>query len=425
MRRIWIMAALCLLAAAVALAGGAGEAGKAPKAAPAKLTVALNFPATDVTFKNIQTIAAEFVKGNPGTEVEVVNPPDYENTMKTKMAANDLPDVFTTHGWSVMRYSEYLRALNDRPWFGKINPSIKPVVTDAAGKVYVLPMDVDMAGIAFNAGVLDEAGVDPFALKSWDDFMAACAKVKAAGKIAVAIGGSAGDDRWTVGNFFDWVAPSFLIADDKQNYRAALMDGSFDWANWVPVAQLLVTFRDKGYLNPDYTQGTWQDVGKLIAAGKAAFGLFGNYLIGEAKKYNPEGRYGFMPVPAAHAGDTPTLITGERTAIGLWKDGRAMAASLKLLDYLAEPANVNLVAKGNAIPTGLVGTGYKTDAGDLTPYFDKVGGYRTFPYFDRVYLPSGMWDTMCYTGTGLLASTMTPAQAADKMKADYLSLMKK
>lgn len=421
MKRIWITAA-ALVAATVVFASGTGETGKA---APAKLTVALNFPATDVTFTSIQGIAAAYVKANPGTTIDVVNPPDYENTMKTKMAANDLPDLFTTHGWSVMRYSEYLRVMNDRPWFGKINPSIKPVVSDTAGKVYVLPMDVDMAGIAFNKDVLDQAGVDPFAIKTWQDFMAACEKVKAAGKIGVALGGSSGDDRWTVGNFFDWVAPSFLITSPRMNYQKALKDGTFDWKNWVPVAQLLVTFRDKGYLNPDYTQGTWQDVGKSIAAGKAAFGLFGNYVIGEAKKYNPSGNYGFMPVPAASADDSPSLITGERTAIGIWKDDKAMAASLAFIDYLAQPQNINLVAKGNGIPTGLVGEGYKTDAGDITPYYDKVKGNRAFPYFDRVFLPSGMWDTMCYSGTGLLANTMTTAQAADKMKADYLSLMKK
>ena len=39
--------------------------------------------------------------------------------MKTKMAANDLPDLWTTHGWSVNRYSEYLRPLNDREWAKK------------------------------------------------------------------------------------------------------------------------------------------------------------------------------------------------------------------------------------------------------------------------------------------------------------------
>lgn len=29
---------------------------------------------------------------------------DYESTMKTRMASNDLPDIFETHGWSLIRY---------------------------------------------------------------------------------------------------------------------------------------------------------------------------------------------------------------------------------------------------------------------------------------------------------------------------------
>ncbi|HEY9594106.1 MAG TPA: ABC transporter substrate-binding protein [Spirochaetia bacterium] len=410
MKRLVSVLVLCMVALAVS-------------AAPTRLTVAINFPVTDVTFANIQAIASSFAKANPGVQIDVVNLPDYENTMKTKMAARDLPDLWTTHGWSVIRYSEYLRPLNDRPWFSKISPSIKPVVTDSTGRVFVLPLDVDMAGIVFNKDVLDRAKVDPYAIRTWDDFMAACEKIKALGKTAVDIGGSSGDDRWTVGNFYDWVAPSFLVTNPKTSQEKALADGRFDWNNWKQVAQLIVTFRDRGYLNPDYTQGTWQSIGQNLASGKDAFGFFGNYLIGEAKKYNPKGHYGFMPVPAASADDTPSLITGERTAIGVGKDGKAMAVSLKLLDYLAQPQNINRVAKGNAIPTGLVGAGYKTDAGDLTPYYDRVKSVRAFPYFDRVYLPSGMWDTMCITGVGLLANTMTVQQAADEMRNTYSALL--
>ena len=41
---------------------------------------------------------------------------DYENTLKTRMAANELPDVFQTHGWSILRYKEYLMNLQDQPW---------------------------------------------------------------------------------------------------------------------------------------------------------------------------------------------------------------------------------------------------------------------------------------------------------------------
>jgi len=393
----------------------------AASAAERRLTVALNVSQADATFTAVTAIAQDYVKQHPGVAIDVVALPVYEQTMKTKMAANDLPDLWSTHGWSVARYSEYLTPLNDQPWFGKINPTIKPVITDKAGKVFVLPFDVDVAGIAFNRAVLDKAGVDPFGIKTWDDFKAACAKVKASGKIPVHIGGSA-KDSWTVGNFYDWVAPSFLITNEKKNFRTALKDGSFDWKSWGQVAKLLVEFRDAGYLNPDYTQGTWQDVGQKMAAGEAAFGFYGNNVIGEAKKFNPAGKYGFIPVPAAGKDDAPSLITGERVTLGVWKDSKHKADALDFLSFCARPENVNRIATINGNPTGLVGSAYRSEQGDLAPYFAKIGGVRGFPYFDREYLPNGMWDSMCNTGMGLLANTMNLDQAIAKMKEDYLSL---
>lgn len=411
MKTVWRIGFISVLAA-VAFAAAAAEK---------KLTVAVNFPQSDATFAAITAIAQDYMKQNPGVSIDVVALPQYEHAMKTKMAANDLPDVFSTHGWSVARYSEYLTPLNDQPWFPKINPTIKPVITDKAGKVFVLPFDVDVAGVAFNREVLDKAGVDPFRIKTWDDFKAACAKVKAIGKVPVHIAGGA-PDSWTVGNFYDWTAPSFLITSEKKNFRTALKDGSFDWKNWAPVAKLLVDFRDAGYLNPDYTQGTWQDVGQKLAAGEAAFGFFGNYVIGEAKKYNPKGKYGFIPVPAAGKDDAPSLITGERVTLGVWKDTKEKAEALRFLAFCARPENVSRVATINGNPTGLVGAGYRSEQGDLTPYFDKIAGVRGFGYFDREYLPSGMWDSMCNTGMGLLANTMTLDQAVAKMKNDYVTL---
>jgi raffinose/stachyose/melibiose transport system substrate-binding protein len=387
-----------------------------------KLTFAINWLPNDQISKTYQDMAAAYTAQNPGVQIEVAAlGSQYEPIMKTKMAANDLPDLFTTHGWSVIRYSEYLTPLNDQAWFAKINPAIKPVITNESGKVFVLPMDTEVAGVVFNKDVLDKAKVNPYKIRTWDDFKAACAAVKKIGKVPVHIGGNPKDD-WTIGNFYDWTAPSFLITNDKDNSRKALSDGSFDWKKWGPVAKLLTDFRDEGYLNPDYTQGTWEDVGKKLASGDVAFGFFGSYLIGEAKKYNPSGHYGFMPVPAASAADTPTVITGERAAIGVWKDSPNKAEALKFLAFLAQPENVNKVATVNANPTGLVGAGFKSALGDLAPYYDKLVGVRGFPYFDRAYLPSGMWDSMCKTGTGLLAKTMTLDQAVDKMKGDYQGL---
>ena len=53
---------------------------------------------------------------------------DYESTMKTRMASNDLPDIFETHGWSLIRYKEYLTDLSGEPWAGQLNKAALGVI---------------------------------------------------------------------------------------------------------------------------------------------------------------------------------------------------------------------------------------------------------------------------------------------------------
>ena len=36
-------------------------------------------------------------------------------------------------------------------------------------------------------------------------------------------------------------------------------------------------------------------------------------------------------------------------------------------------------------------------------YLDKYADVETFPYFDREYCPSGLWDVICSTGQDVLA----------------------
>ena len=69
---------------------------------------------------------------------------DYNQYLGARAASNDLPDIFVTHGWSVVRYSEYLRPLNDQPWFSQIEPSFMENIEDENGQVYVLPINMDL-----------------------------------------------------------------------------------------------------------------------------------------------------------------------------------------------------------------------------------------------------------------------------------------
>jgi raffinose/stachyose/melibiose transport system substrate-binding protein len=84
-------------------------------------------------------IARAFMQENPDVEVDLQFPgSEYENILKVKMAANDLPDVWDTHGWAVIRYGNYLADLRDEEWVKDMTDTIRDVVTDESGKVHAL-----------------------------------------------------------------------------------------------------------------------------------------------------------------------------------------------------------------------------------------------------------------------------------------------
>ena len=322
----------------------------------------------------------------------------YEELMKTKMSANELPDVFTTHGWSVARYSDYLEPVNDMEWAADINEQIKPVITDADGNMYVLPIDMDIAGIICNITVLEEAGVNPDDIKTWNDFAAACDKIKAAGKTPIHMGGK---DSWTIGQYFDWAAPSYYITDEGTSQADALKSGEFDTAAWEKVAGMMDEWVKAGYFNEDVLTADYNADTQALAQDEAAFCFYGNSGIVDTLNVNPDANLGMIPIPSASAEDEPSLIAGEDIAVGVWKDSEVKEEAIELLNYLAQPEVAKTICEAAGNKSGI--NGVEAEIGDIGTYYDKYADVETFPYFDREYLPSGMWDVMCATGADILA----------------------
>lgn len=371
------------------------SASPAPKT-NAKLTFMTNIGG--VQFETLDQIAKAFTK-ETGIAVEAISPGStYEEMMKTKMAAKDLPDLWTTHGWSVARYSEYLRPLNDQPWASQVSPSIKTLITDKNNQIYVLPMDVDLAGIVYNRDMMKELGIKVEELTTWAKFEQAMEKVKAAGYTPLHIGGK---DNWTIGQFFDWVAPSLYTTNDSKNYRDALKNGTFDWKLWREILEMLDRWNKAGYLNKDNLTSDYMATSRGMAAGKVAFGFHGNSVINEVKTQNAKANFGMMHIPAKDESDKPVLIGGEKTAIGVWKNSKFEKEVLQFLTYLAKKENIEKVASSNSLPAGL--TGMTSNTGDIAQDYEKFAKTKTISYFDREYLPSGMWDDLCTTGAAVLA----------------------
>ncbi|MBD0382544.1 ABC transporter substrate-binding protein [Paenibacillus sedimenti] len=365
-------------------------------------------------------IANDYIKENPNVEVDLQFPgSEYENIMKVKMAANDMPDIFDTHGWAVIRYGTYLADLKDQPWVPQLTDTIKDVVTDKSGKVHALVLSEAKDGLTYNADLLKKYNID--VPKTFDELMAAAEKLKSESKGEVTPFYFSGIDDWMIGQFFDYFATSLLISP-KQNEAQALLDNKMDWNKWNQLPEKFLEMYKKGFMNKDVLTAKYSDLSGLFAQGKVAFTLLGPSFADEVHKVNPNLKIGFMPVPSMVAGDEPNFSGGERLTMGASKDSKNLEEAKKLVAYFAKPDNMAKFANVTKLPPGLKGV---TAKHEFTEYYDKYASIRVFPYFDRVYLPNGMWDVLCKSGSALLGGQITPQQYSDKMKQEVERLRKK
>lgn len=396
-----------------------GQETQGSQAAAAELSGELEIVtnADEQTFNAVNGIFEKFMEEYPGVKISYTTQgSDYEQLMKARMASNDLPDIFATHGWSVARYSEYLRPLNDQPWAGTVEESFKRNIENADGQIFVLPLNMDQGGLMYNKTLLAELGIE--IPKTWDEFMAACQLAKDKGYTGVFI---AGKDSRQPANLMDIAATTFLASCEDKGYTVQLADGSFDWNNWTPVSQLLMDLKAKGYLNVDCVTCDPVDAAPRMAENNILFLMSSSPdLIGQAQEINPEAQYGMAPIPALNDSYEPAFCGGEREAYGIWKDTENEALCLALLDYMAKPENVKIVCEASGKRPAIQNV--SPDLGSVAEDYATYADTAIYPFFDRVYLPNGMWSTMKTIGSALIGEEMTVEESVQTMQADYETL---
>jgi raffinose/stachyose/melibiose transport system substrate-binding protein len=372
-----------------------------------------------VQFDLLKGIADEFTKDNPDVKLDFSSPgADYENIMKVKMASNDMPDVFSTHGWAVARYGDFLLDLSSEPWASQVEPGIKALVTNGKGQLLVLPMDKNNWGIVYNADVMAKYGVK-MPLKTFDDFIAACKTIKTKSKGTVSPMNIPGGDIWPLGQVFDQLAtPAFTTA--AKNDQKALLDGTFDWNKWSGLVSKINDMYKAGYFNQDIFTEKTSDCAKSFGEGTSAIIFYGNSLVQDAKKYNPSFKAGLQPLPSIVPGDDMSFLSGEQTTFGIWKGSKHIDAAKRFLRELAKPENVKRLCESEQILPGIKNV--DADIGWPTPYYKQFKNIRNFAIFDRVFLPNGMWDLICKDGAEMFSGNISPQQFSVDMKQNYTRL---
>ena len=207
----------------------------------------------DTTVKTATAQIAAFNALNTGVTVKLDTRPagtDGDNAVKTKLATGDMAEVFSYNSGSLMAAldpAKNLVPLTNEPYMSTIQDSFKPAVT-YKGQIYGIPNGTAMGGgILYNKKVFAQLGLS--VPKTWADFMANNAKIKAAG-IAPVI--QTYGDTWTsqlfvLADFHNIAAADPNWADNYTNNKAKYVDQPA-----LSSFQRLEAVSKAGYLNKDF-----------------------------------------------------------------------------------------------------------------------------------------------------------------------------
>lgn len=328
-----------LLAACSILSGASAQAGKAP------VTLSLIANQDWVQKPYMKTAWANYEKAT-GNKLDIQALPidNWENVMKVRAAAGELPDIVMTFSGPVlvaMKPSANFFDLSKEAFVKDLKPFVLPQVT-LDGKVYGLPLwEGSVSGTLYNKEIFKKLGI---ALpKTQEEFWKACETIKKAGITPIYL---AFKDVWPLLPQFglDQIAQKYPNMVERLNTNKLKFTDMPEMTKLVGFYKTLV---DKGYLGTDFMSNTWDGQASALAEGKYAMALaWDAYLYSDLEPKYPgkSASFGIMPffmnVSAEGSYEGPNACV---TMVN--KKSKNAAAALEFLRFLAKPENLNLAYK--------------------------------------------------------------------------------
>jgi ABC-type glycerol-3-phosphate transport system substrate-binding protein len=231
--------------------------------------------------KALSTVVDKFNQANAGkVRVSVdINPdwPTYQEKVKTMIAANQTPDLFNYNfnpndlsrqqSGKLLDFTPYM----DDQWKARFSEQdLKAMTVD--GKLTSIPFE--KAGILFyyNKELFNKAGIAEFP-KTWDEFFAACEKLKSAGVTPISL--MTADDAWHTTNAFTYLAASIAGTSVFDSGK------SLDTPEVAKAAEYLKKLF--AYSTPDALGGNYAVSSNNFLTGNTAMIIDGPWMIGSIK----------------------------------------------------------------------------------------------------------------------------------------------
>ncbi|WP_161601460.1 ABC transporter substrate-binding protein [Paenibacillus luteus] len=342
----------------------------------------------------LKEINKKFHEKYPNITIEYENAPvdQYQTLIKTRFASGDAPDIVgvAPGTWKVpFVEAGYLMDLSDRPWVSRLQEGAKEMES-MDGKVYALPLDQNAIGVIYNKKIFADMGLS--IPKNWEEFLALCEQIKAAGITPLAIGNK---DLWVTQIIPYAMAPSAIYRDnpdfDQQMYEG---NATFVGSAWNQMMEDYISLDEKGYFNKGILGTNYDQMVQLMATDKTSMMVMGNWALPAILAVNPDVELGMFPLPYVKAGEKVFVSSAIALGIGASANTEHPEEVKKYIDFWAEKENNEMLLKqAKAFPVFTdVNPDLDETLKELIPYLN-VG---THNFLDQNW-PSGVQDTM-FTG---------------------------
>lgn len=344
MRKLALLSALVLASAAAAQSGN--------------LSGTVTVWSWDVAAKALQSTVPSFNKKYPNVKVNVVdlgNQNTYDRGLAGCAAGGaDLPDVYSIeNNEAEVFWARFPDCFTDLNTLGADKlaanfPAFKWTELTANGKRYAMPWDSGPVVMFYRRDLYQQAGVNPGAITTWDDFIAAGRKVNAkfGNGVKMATISNGQDDEWfrMLANqngcfYFDNEARQVTVAQPGCVAALNTVKRLYD-------ANVVAT-------------GDWGGQITNIKAGKTASALYGAWYEGTIRTNAPDqkGKWGVFPMPASRAGGVRAANLGG-SALAIPSGSRNKAAAYAFVQHAlgTTEGQVTMLRSQGLVPSLLAAT---------------------------------------------------------------------
>ncbi|MFZ5828146.1 MAG: extracellular solute-binding protein [Bacillota bacterium] len=427
-RFVTTLLALTMILSLLAGCGGSKPAEKKeepaasqPAPAPKKVTITWWHLWTGEPEAKWQAIADAYTKANPHVtiEISVLENEAFKQKIATAMQSGSPPDLFNSWGGGGLR--EYAKAgllkditadLNKDGWLATL-ANADMMTSD--GKYYGVPVNVGMVGFWYNKALFAKAGIQA-PPKTWDEFLSAVQKLKAAGITPIALGEG---EKWPGAFYWEYLA---LRIGGKDAFVKAYTrsGGKFSDPAFVEAGKKLQELIALKPFQDGFLGATFAEESTLVATEKAAMELMGHWALYSMRDNSPDkkglgDKLGWFPFPMVAGGKgDPNDALGGGDGIAVGKN--APPEAVDFLRFLTKVENLKPLVEGNNIvPVTKGAEQYVTDPVMKELVVTKAKAPYLQLYYDQ-FLPPASGAAVNDHVQNLFAGKMTPEQAAQEIE---------